>query len=521
MLFKSVIISEPGRYSLTATANEPGAPGSGTITDTSPQFIIGSDTPVIETDPPGYVGSNEPFGSPIVVQVQNSSEQVDTNFTGNVTMTIVGLSSSGQKPALNGTATQAAKAGVATFSDLNVNLLGAGYELVAKLVDGTRSTSSNAFSVVPETLKYLAPEFPDPAGVPGQPITPAIQLGVYLDEGSAAGGQSNLVLDTHFTNAGKPVTLSLGQNATGATLQNASGSINAGIVTFSGVAISKPSGNNPGYTLIPSDGNTSDVAIPSPQITIASHTLSFDPAFEPVASVINQPMNQTVVVSVNDSIGVPDTSFNGPVTLTLEGGSLIDPDTGDDVASITVNAIGGRAHFFHPTIAGAGNLLFGASIDEAGSSSAFSTTFQVTAPGPVTQNLQTNTSVVTAGQTVTTTDVLTASPSSPAHTQPLFAVIPHVLSRAKKMRKPNAKPSGTVLFEEGNVVLKRVKVQVVHGVAQAKAKLKLTVPGLQTISAVYVPSAASKKLGLSATTVSTVINVLPAPPKKMKGSRKH
>ena len=232
-------------------------------------------------------------------------------------------------------------------------------------------------------------------------------------------------------------------------------------------------------------------------------------------------MNQTIVVNVNDLSGQPDTSYNGPVTLTLEGGSLVDPNTGDAVASITVNAISGRAHFFHPIIATAGTLLFGASIDEAGSSSAYSTTFQVTAPGPVTQSLQTNSNVITAGQTVTTTDVLSTNSSSSAQVLPLIAALPNVRTLAQKKPKSNGKPTGTVLFEEGSVVLKRVKVQGVHGVAEAKTKLKLTVPGLQTISAVYEPSAASKKLGLSATTVSTVINVRPAPPRKSKGSGKH
>ncbi len=521
VLFPNVIISEPGRYSLTATAKEPGAPAAGTITDTSGQFIIGSDTPVIESDPPKYIGSNESFGSPIIVDVQNNAGQVDTDFTGNVTMTIVGLSNSGQTPALGGQVTQPAKAGVATFSGLTVNLLGAGYALVAKMVDGTSSDSSTAFSVVPETLKFLQTEFPDPAGVPGQPITPAIQLGVYLQAGTDSSGQPNLILDTQFNNAGKPVTLSLGENAAGATLQNASGVISAGIITYSTLSISKASGENPGYTLIPSDGNSNDIAVPSPQITIASHTLSFDSAFEPVASVINQPMNQTIVVNVNDLSGEPDTSYNGPVTLTLEGGSLSDPDTGDVVPSITVNAISGRAHFFHPIAATAGTLLFAASIDEPGKPDAYSTAFQVTAPGPVTQSLQTNSTVVTAGQTITTTDVLNTNSSSPVQVQPLIAALPEVRTLAQKKPKSNAKPTGTVLFEEGSVVLKRVKVQVVHGVAEAKAKLKLTVPGLQTISAVYEPSAASKKLGLSATTVSTVINVLPAPPKKSKGSGKH
>ncbi len=206
----------------------------------------------------------------------------------------------------------------------------------------------------------------------------------------------------------------------------------------------------------------------------------------------------------------------------LEGGSLQDPDTGDLVPSITVNAISGRAHFFHPIVGTAGTLVFEATIDEPGTSgsnvAAYSSAFSVSAPGPVSQNLQASTGTITAGQTLTTTDVLNVNSSSAAQVQPLFATIPQVSALAKKKPQSRSKPTGTVLFEEGNIVLKRVKVQVVQGVAEAKAKLKLTVPGYQAISAVYEPSAASKKLGFSATTVVTVVNVLPAPPKKSKGS---
>ena len=64
--FSNVIISEPGTYTLTATATEPGVLPNppGTITDTSPQFVIGHDTPDIVTQPPPSVGSNENFLSP-------------------------------------------------------------------------------------------------------------------------------------------------------------------------------------------------------------------------------------------------------------------------------------------------------------------------------------------------------------------------------------------------------------------------------------------------------------------------
>jgi hypothetical protein len=56
----------------------------------------------------------------------------------------------------------------------------------------------------------------------------------------------------------------------------------------------------------------------------------------------------------------------------------------------------------------------------------------------------------------------------------------------------------------------------VPGVARATARLKLTTPGVQTISAVYMPDAASRKLGLSAMTTSAQVTVVPEPAKKGK-----
>ena len=356
--FTNVIISEPGEFTLTATAPEKGAPG-GKITGTSDPFIVGSDTPVIVTAPPQYIGANESFAAPIVVQVENSSNEIDTSFTGDVTMSLVGTSSVGKTPALGGTLTVQAKAGVASFPGLSVNLLGTAYKLEAQLIDGTKSNQSDSFSVVPETLKFLASEYADPAGVPGDAISPPIQLGVYLQTGTDGG----LTLDTQFNNQGKPFTLSLGQNPTGATIQNASGTISNGIVTFNQLSFGAPSGSA-GFTLVPSDGNPNDTGIPSPAIVIVPHTLSFDSAFEPVNSIVNQAMQQIIVVNVNDLSGGPDPNYNGQVTLTLEGGELVDPDTGQLTNSITATAIGGRAHFFHPAIGTTGTLIFSASIDE-------------------------------------------------------------------------------------------------------------------------------------------------------------
>src|SRR5262249_43360956 len=172
--FNNIIISEPGKYTLTVTAPEPGVLPNppGTISTTTGPFVIGHDTPVIVGGPPQYAGSNESLGSALTVDVENASGQVDPNFTGNVTMTLLGLSNSGQAPTLGGAVTQQAMAGVATFKGLTVNLLGTGYQLMATLEDGTQSQAGDFFSVVPRTVKFVQTTFPNPAGFPNEAINP-------------------------------------------------------------------------------------------------------------------------------------------------------------------------------------------------------------------------------------------------------------------------------------------------------------------------------------------------------------
>ena len=119
--------------------------------------------------------------------------------------------------------------------------------------------------------------------------------------------------------------------------------------------------------------------------------------------------------------------------------------------------------------------------------------------------LRTNKSVMTAGATLTLTDVITIN-------QQLSSVAQVRIDRRRKPSKPKGppQPTGTVFFEIGNKVLARVKVKVLKGVAQAKAKVKLNAAGTQTIFAVYEPDAAAERSGFTPTFASSTVTVNPA-----------
>ena len=79
--------------------------------------------------------------SPAVqVAAQDSTGVTDTAFTGNVT---IALGNNPSKATLTGTLTIAALRGVATFSDLRIDLPGSGYTFTASAINLTGATSTS------------------------------------------------------------------------------------------------------------------------------------------------------------------------------------------------------------------------------------------------------------------------------------------------------------------------------------------------------------------------------------------
>ena len=110
----------------------------------------------------------------------------------------------------------------------------------------------------------------------------------------------------------------------------------------------------------------------------------------------------------------------------------------------------------------------------------------VSAPAPVSQNLQASASTVTVGQSFSATDVLTVNSSTTSQARPLFALISPLPALARSKPKPKgqhrANRQGPLRKQRQGAG--RATVKVIGGVAEAKAKLKLKTPGLQTLTAV-------------------------------------
>jgi len=88
-----------------------------------------------------YLGLDD--GSGLIVNVYDADGDIDTSFTGNVTITI---STNPNAGVLNGTATVSAVSGVATFSNLTITGSGTGYKVTATAASKT-SAVSGVFNV--------------------------------------------------------------------------------------------------------------------------------------------------------------------------------------------------------------------------------------------------------------------------------------------------------------------------------------------------------------------------------------
>lgn len=125
--FNDLSIDKAGAgYTLSAT--------SGTlIGTTSTTFNIrpGAATHFVFSVQPSNTAVNTAITPPIQVAAVDALGNVDTTFTGNVTMAIGTDAASGGGSVLAGTSPQAAVQGVATFNDLSINKTGTGFTLTA------------------------------------------------------------------------------------------------------------------------------------------------------------------------------------------------------------------------------------------------------------------------------------------------------------------------------------------------------------------------------------------------------
>jgi parallel beta-helix repeat protein len=227
--FTDLAISRAGvGYTLVATTD-------GGAAATSEPFTIaaGPATQLVFSTQPGGAPALSPLNPQPVVSALDANGDVATSYTGTVTLALGNNPGSG---VLSGTVTISAVNGVASFSGLSVSAPGVGYTLVAT-GEGLTPATSEPFTVTAELVATQLVFSTQPGGAAaGAPLNPQPVVSV-LDQNGAL-----------VTSYNGPVTLSLGNNPGGATL-NGFTTVNAfnGVATFSNVAISEA---GTGYTLV-------------------------------------------------------------------------------------------------------------------------------------------------------------------------------------------------------------------------------------------------------------------------------
>jgi hypothetical protein len=172
--------------------------------------------------------------SPAVqVTIRDQFGNTVTSATNDVTVALG--TNPGGDGVLDGTLTVAAVAGIATFSDLNIDEADAGYTLTAAATGLTGATSS-AFNITAAAASQLAFTVQPSDEVAGVDITPAVEVTIQDQFGNPV------------TTATNDVTVALGNNPGGDGVLDGTLTVAAvaGIATFSDLNIDEV---DTGYTL--------------------------------------------------------------------------------------------------------------------------------------------------------------------------------------------------------------------------------------------------------------------------------
>jgi hypothetical protein len=286
------------------------------------------------------------MGPAVEVTALDQFGNTANGFTGNVTV-MIGTNPNGGL--LEGTTTVAAVRGVATFSDLRITTVGAGYQLQA--ASGTlTSPLSTAFSITPGPGSQLIFTVQPTTQTAGATISPAVEVTVQDQFGNTATG---------FTEA---VTVMLEPNVWGGMLEGTT-TVAAvrGVATFSDLHIDTV---GEGYSLVAMSGSLTQAT---------SNAFQIDPAPASQLAFTRQPSNASffldpIEVSALDLFGATVTTFTDDVTVAIG----TNPSGGVLFGTLTRAAVDGVATFNDLIInrTGLGYTLTASAVDLSGATSA-------------------------------------------------------------------------------------------------------------------------------------------------------
>jgi hypothetical protein len=350
----------------------------------------------------GVEPSNAVAGASIApaVQViaQDAQGNTATGFTGDVTVAI-GTNPGGGT--LSGTATATAVAGVATFNNLSIDMVGSGYTLAASST-GLAGATSAAFAISTGQVAQLVFTVPPSNATAGQPIAPAVEVTAQDPFGNTVSSFVDNV--TVAIAGGAPAPAAAPPGAPGASL---SGTLTvaavAGVATFSDLSIDLA---DIAYSLEATSGAITSAPSPAFAVDPGAATQIFF-SVQPSGAISGAAFS--VEVTARDGFGNTATSFTGDVTMAIGNNAGSPPGTLS--GTLTQSAVGGVATFPDLSIdmVGTGYTLAATSGTLTGATSA---AFDISAGGATQLVLTQQPSTTVAGQPITPAIEVTAQDAS-------------------------------------------------------------------------------------------------------------
>jgi adhesin/invasin len=323
------------------------------------------------TQPPASITAGQTMFPAVSVELLDAQGNRVMGFAGTVTMTLVAANGA----TLEGTATQAAVAGLASFGDLSVQRAGIGYQLRAS-IGGPIEALSSAFDVVADTVSPLVRtvQVSKSTVTADNSDTTTITVTVVDRFNNPVAGQAVGLAVTGSNN-----TLSNGTGATGANGQFTSTlrSTRAEVKTITATVEGTPQAQRPTVTFVPGPATA----------------LAF--VAQPPASLTAGQTMPAVSVEVLDAQGNRVTGFTGAMNIALvaANGATLSGTTAQAVAT-------GLASFSDLIIqrAGAGYQLRATVAGPLGPIEVLSTAFNVVADtqSPLSPTLDVSKNTVTA-----------------------------------------------------------------------------------------------------------------------------
>ncbi|HEY8206637.1 MAG TPA: hypothetical protein VIG99_04085 [Myxococcaceae bacterium] len=319
--FNNLSINRSGNgYTLQASA-----PGLASATSAPFDIAAGPASRLTFTAQPSNSVAGVAITPAVRVSITDASGNVVTSSSATVTVAL-GTNPSGGT--LSGTTSQAAVAGVATFSGLNVDKSGAGYTLTAASV-GLTGATSNAFNISPGPASQLAFAVQPTNTVAGSIIIPSVRVSI-LD---AFGNQ---------TTSTPSVTVAIGTNPGGGTLGGATTVVAvAGVATFSNLSINR---TGTGYTLTAASALLTGATSNTFNITVGPPA-SLAYVQQPTSTAAGAAIAPPITVAVVDAFGNQTTST---ATVTLAIGT--NPGGGTLSGTASQAAVAGLATFSNLSI---------------------------------------------------------------------------------------------------------------------------------------------------------------------------